>query len=400
MDANWKRIIAHVDMDAFFASVEQLVHPEWRGKPVIVGADPKKGKGRGVVSAASYEARKYGVHSALPIAQAYKRCPNGIYVYPNGKLYSDYSKKIFGILHSFTPVVEPLSIDEAFLDFTGALHLYGTAEDLGKSIKRAIKEQTGLTASVGIAPTKSVAKIASDYDKPDGLTIVPPDGVQEFLDPLPVSRLWGVGKRMLEALQGMGIHTVSQLRKYPPDLIHQKFGKMGAHILNMATGRDERSVQPEHEVKSVSNERTFGRDEENPDVVLQTVFALAEKVGGRMRRAGIKGQTVHLKIRFSDFSTFTRSHTLGYATYLTPQIFEAVRDLLQEFLPLPAPVRLLGVGMSNLVPEAGSQLSLWDLQNEKVEKAEKLMDAIQDRFGKNVIRHAESINISRKIKDK
>jgi len=191
----WSKIIIHVDMDAFFASVEQLLHPEWRGKPVIVGADPKGGKGRGVVSAASYEARRFGVHSAMPISRAYQLCPHAIFVLPHSDVYRDYSNRVFRILEKFSPKIEPLSIDEAFLDSTGTLKMFGSVENLGMAIKHEIKSRTGLTASVGIAPSKSVAKIASDYQKPDGLTIIPPDEVQNFLDPLPVSCLWGVGKQ-------------------------------------------------------------------------------------------------------------------------------------------------------------------------------------------------------------
>ena len=203
MGDHWRKIIAHVDMDAFFASVEQLLNPDWLGKPVIVGADPAGGAGRGVVSTASYEARKFGVHSAMPISQAYHLCPNGIFVQPHGYIYQEYSKKVFDILITFTPQIETLSIDEAFLDFTGSLHLFDSIQDLGERIKYEIKSKTSLPASVGLSSVKSVAKIASDLNKPDGLTIVPPDKIQDFLDPLPVTRLWGIGEKTYESLQKM-----------------------------------------------------------------------------------------------------------------------------------------------------------------------------------------------------
>jgi DNA polymerase-4 len=391
MSSPWKKIIVHVDMDAFFASVEQLLHKEWRGKPVVVGADPQGGKGRGVVSAASYEARKFGIHSAMPISRAYKACPHAIFVVPHGHVYSDYSKQIFKILESFSPRIEPLSIDEAFMDLTGCLHLHGSVEAMGKKIKDEIKRQTGLTASVGIAPCKSVAKIASDLNKPDGLTIVLPDRLQDFLDALPISRLWGVGQKMQDNLEHLGIRTVKQLRQYPQDLLEKKFGKMGDHINKMARGIDERDVHIGEEAKSVSNEMTYYKDTLDMETVSDSVFRLAEKVSGRMRRAGIRGRTIHLKIRFHDFRTYTRSHTLKDSTNLTHEIFEYASLLLNEFDPLELPVRLVGVGVSNLENEKGQQLSIWDMKNEKILQLEKVMDQIQDKYGKDIIRHAQSL---------
>ncbi len=391
MSHRWPRVIAHVDMDAFFASVEQLIHPEWRGKPVIVGADPRGGKGRGVVSAASYEARKFGIHSAMPISRAYRLCPHGIYVQPHGKLYQHYSRQVFEVLREFTPVIEPISIDEAFLELTGSVHLFGSVENLGQAIKQRIRQRTGLTASVGIAPGKSVAKIASDYDKPDGLTIVPPEEVQAFLDPLPVSALWGVGKQMVEALHRMGVKTVADLRHLPPELLKERFGKIGQHIYRMACGQDERPVQPEDKIKSVSNEHTFPRDVNDFETVRQVVFTLAEKVGGRLRRAGFAGRTVHLKIRFADFKTLSRNLTLPDAINLTEDIYRTAEILLEEFQPLPMPVRLVGVGVSALVQEENRQLTLWENDRQRRFRLERVMDQIQDKFGKHIIRHARSL---------
>lgn len=391
MSSDWSRIIIHVDMDAFFASVEQLLNPEWKGKPVIVGADPDGGKGRGVVSAASYEARKFGVHSAMPISQAYRLCPHGIFVHPHGHVYSEYSRRFFKVLHTFSPLVEGLSIDEAFLDMSGSLHLFGTVEELGKRLKEEIFMNTGLKASVGIAPSKSVAKIASEVNKPDGLTLVPPGVVQDFLDKLPVNRLWGIGKKTHEQLQKLGIHTVYELRRYPPDILEKKFGKMGIHIHKMALGEDSRPVSPEEEVKSVSNETTFDKDTNDGNFVRQTIFALSEKVGGRLRRSHLRGHTIHLKIRFSDFKTYTRCHTLRDSTNLTEDIFQIAEMLLAEFLPLEHYVRLVGVGVSGIKDEVGAQLSLWDMNNQKKMKLEQILDKLQDKFGSDVIRHAESL---------
>ncbi len=396
MSSSQPKIILHVDMDAFFASVEQLMHPEWVGKPVIVGADPQKGKGRGVVAAASYEARKFGVHSAMPISKAYRLCPSGIFAPPHGEIYHEYSKKIFKILDSFSPLVEPLSIDEAFMDMSGSYRLFGNEYEIGGQLKQKIYSQTGLTASVGIATCKSVAKIASDFDKPDGLTVVHPDKIQDFLDPLPVTRLWGIGKKTFDSLQFLGIKTVKQLRSYPLDVLKQKYGKMGDHIYRMARGEDEREVVTRGDVKSVSNERTFGTDQEDFDIVRNTIFALTEKVGGRLRRAGIRGQTVQLKIRFEDFKTFTRSHTLNHPTSLTHELFQNVELLLAEFDPLKFPVRLVGVGVSHLVKESGVQLSLWDMDNQKKMNLDKVMDKIQDKYGKGIIMHAQALNKEKK----
>ena len=398
MDNKWRKIILHVDMDAFFASVEQLLNPEWIGQPVIVGADPQDGKGRGVVSAASYEARKFGVHSAMPISRAYQLCPKGIYVQPHGHLYQYYSQQVFTILSRFSPLVEPLSIDEAFLDMTGSLHLFKSVKAIGEKLKDEIKQETQLPASVGIAPSKSVAKIASDLNKPDALVIVEPGKVQDFLDPLPVTKLWGIGEKTFDNLLKMGIRTVYQLRQYPQEVLIQKFGKMGQHILNMATGTDQREVVPTEEFKSVSNEVTFDEDQTDMELVKKTVFNLSEKVAGRLRRSGIQGKTVQLKIRFHDFKTYTRSYSFKSYTNLTDEIYKTSLFLLDEFDPLEIPVRLLGVGVSNLESEGGKQLSLWELDLDKKLKVEKVMDQIQDKFGKNSISHAEGLNHKRKHK--
>lgn len=392
MTEKWKPVILHVDMDAFFASVEQLLHPEWRGKPVIVGADPRQGKGRGVVSTASYEARKFGVHSAMPISRAYRLCPHGIFVQPHGNVYSRYSRQIMEILHQFTPLVEAISIDEAFLDVTGSLHLYTSVEELGKEIKRKIKQKTGLSASVGIAPSKSVAKIASDYQKPDGLTIVSPDQVQSFLDPLPISKIFGVGKKTHQALEHLGIKTVKDLRLYPEEALRQKFGKMGVHLYHMARGTDSRKVETAAQVKSVSNEITFNEDQRDPGVVLNALLALSEKVGQRLRKKGLMGKTVQLKIRFSDFSTHTRQKTLSSHTNLTNEIFAMGKHLFEEFETSGQAIRLIGIGTTHLINEEGRQLSLWDIRNEKKVALEKTMDALQKKFGKGAVTHADTLN--------
>ncbi len=387
----WKKIIVHVDMDAFFASVEQLLHPEWKGKPVIVGADPQGGKGRGVVSAASYEARKYGIHSAMPISHAFRLCPQGIYVKPHGNVYQEYSQRIFSLLNNFTPLIEIISIDEAFLDMSGNKHFYNDIVEIGQQIKTEIKREISLTASIGIAPNKSLAKIASDFQKPDGLTIIYPDKIQEFLDPMLVTKLWGIGQKTFEQLQKMGIKTIYHLRQYPEDVLKRKFGKMGLHIYKMARGEDDRSVIGEDDTKSVSNEITFDKDRDDFKYVRKTIFALSEKVSGRLRRLKIRGSTIHLKIRFAGFKTYSRSHTLECSTNLTEEIFQTADFLLSEFNPLRDSVRLVGVGVSHLMDENALQMNLWELDMQKKLKAERVMDQIQDKYGKSVIKHAEAI---------
>ncbi len=392
----WQRIIVHVDMDAFFAAVEQLMNPALRGKPIIVGADPRGGKGRGVVSTASYEARRYGVHSAMPISRAYALCPHGIYLRPNGKAYTQYSKKIMEILQQFSPQLEQLSIDEAFLDVTHSIHLWPSITALGEAIKQKIKDETELTASVGIAPSKAVAKIASDFQKPDGLTIVPPHKVLEFLGALPIHKLWGVGKKTLQQLQALGVQTVSQLREFPLEVLQARFGKAGVHLYAMARGEDDRPVDNTEEIKSISNEHTFDVDVADEEILVDTLMVLAEKVAHRLRQNGIRGKTVHLKLRYFDFRTLTRSRTLPIYTTLTSEIFSVVKELLENNWDHQTPVRLLGVGVSHLASENQIQLSIWDVENEKKLQVEKVLDELQQKFGPLGLTHARALAVRRK----
>jgi nucleotidyltransferase/DNA polymerase involved in DNA repair len=400
MKSSWKKVIVHVDMDAFFAAVEQLVRPELRDKPVIVGADPKGGKGRVVVSTASYEARVYGVHSAMPISRAYRLCPHGIYLYPNGKLYKQYSQQVFDILARFTPLIQVVSIDEAFLDVSGSVHLYGSIRKLGEVIKRQISVETGLIASVGIAPSKSVAKIASDMQKPDGLTIVEPEAVQSFLDPLPVTKIWGVGKKTVQTLAKLGIQTVEQLRNYPQNLLEEKFGKMGGHLYRMARGIDEREVHDRDEIKSVSHETTCDVDQTDPELLISTLLSLVEKVSTRLRKYGLRGRTIQIKLRFEDFSTFTRHKTLSHPTNLTDEIFKISKSLYEQFTDKEKPVRLIGVGVSQLAPEKGMQTSFWDVDNERKMRLEKVMDQLQEKFGNSALTHANTLTAKKKKEKK
>ncbi len=386
-----ERVILHVDMDAFFAAVEQRDHPEYQGKPVIVGADPKEGSGRGVVSTCSYEARVFGVHSALPISRAYKLCPQGIYVPPNGKLYAQVSKKIFEIFYEFTDAVEPLSIDEAFLDVTGSQKLFGNGVEMAHQIKKRIIEKERISASVGVAPNKYLAKIASDLEKPDGLVVVRKDKINEFLHPLDISRLWGAGIRTQEVLRKMDIHTIGDLAAFPRDVLSSKFGKMGAHFYNLAHGIDDRPIVAGEGVKSVSNEHTFGRDVNDVEQLLQTLLWLSEKVGYRLRQKRLKGKTVHLKMRYDNFSTITRNKTLPERIDNTQTLYEISSALFNENYQRGRKIRLLGVGLSGFGKMQTEQLSLFDAQDRKSKKLDQIQDLLTNRFGKKIISRADTM---------
>jgi nucleotidyltransferase/DNA polymerase involved in DNA repair len=390
-----KRIILHVDMDAFFAAIEQREHPDYFGKPLIVGADPMRGKGRGVVSTCSYEARKFGVHSAMPISQAYKLCPQGVYVPPNGALYSQVSKDIFKLFFEFTDLVEPLSIDEAFLDVSGCIKLFGSVREIGKKLKYRIYETQALTASVGIALNKFLAKIASDLEKPDGMVIVEEDKIQEFLDPLPLSRLWGAGKKTIEKLNKEHIYTIGDLAKLPGEILKQKFGKQGQHFFHLSRGLDNRPVTPGHEVKSVSNEITFSNDLYDMDILREALLHLCEKVGYRMRQKKLNGKTIQLKLRYEGFDTITRNKTLSDNTANTEIIFNIIWKLFECNYDKRRKVRLVGVGMSGFKEKTDRQMSLFDKIDNKTSNLDEVEDLVRKKFGKNAINRAEGMRKSK-----
>jgi DNA polymerase-4 len=372
--------IIHLDMDAFYPSVEILDNPSFKGKPVIVGGS----KERGVVSSASYEARKFGVHSAQPIAKAKRLCPHGIFLPVRMLRYQEVSQQAFEIFHRFTPLVEPLSIDEAFLDVTGSIRLFGQPGNIAKKIKQTIFAETGLTISAGVAPSKFVAKIASDMDKPDGLTIVNPDGVAAFLDPLPVKKMWGVGKVTQHILSRLNIHTFKDLRQTPVEILEKKFGKQGAKIHQLAMGIDERDVIPEHDVKSVGHEQTYLHDIISLDVAQKELLALGNKVAGRMRHKGLKGRTITLKIKYFDFVQITRSATLPESTDDGSQIYSVACRLLEKTRATKKPIRLLGVSLSHLsFLGSGTQLSLFDQDSssQKRQRMNIVLDSLYKKYG-------------------
>ena len=395
--ANRNRTILHVDMDAFFAAVEQRDRPELRGKPVVVGSPPDQ---RGVVSTASYEARKYGIHSALPSRTAYQRCPHAIFLPVDGKKYASVSRQVMEIFHGFTPVVEKVSIDEAFLDVRGALNRYGDAVTIARRLKRRIRTQLNLTASVGVATNKFLAKLASDMDKPDGLTVVPfaPEAVEKFLAPLPVTAIWGVGKVTSQKLHKFGIHKIGDLQQTSFATLTRWLGENYArHLRELAYGRDTRPIITEHEEKSVSNEETFVTDCCDLKLVTRTLVRLTEKVGRRLRAGGKLARTAQIKVRFEDFTTITRQKTLPYPTAGDRQLVRAASELF-EAEKIKRPVRLIGFCATNLttreeIAETPRQLLLFSLENmEELDHAEnenqldEAVDSLRRKYGNDILK--------------
>jgi DNA polymerase-4 len=390
-------MILHCDMDAFYASIEERDRPELVGKPVIVGGTPEK---RGVVSAANYIARKYGVHSAMPAVTAHRLCPQGIFLPPRIDYYAEVSSQIRTIFERFTPLVEPLSLDEAFLDVTGSEHLFGPAVEIGRQIKQAIRQELRLVASVGVAPNKFLAKIASDLKKPDALVVVEPDKVQEFLDPLPVERLWGVGKQSSKVFERLGIRTIGQLRQWPLDVLQSRFGSNGEYLWQLAHGIDDRPVVPEREAKSISHETTFEQDISEVEVLRSWLLELTEQVGWRLRRHGLRGRTVQLKVRFADFSLITRSQTLVEPTDITQELWNTADEMLCHKLPVShLPVRLVGMGVSSIDDSGMVQRLLFDQEDRKRQsRLDTVADQLKDRFGTEALRRGSSLERGEKPK--
>jgi nucleotidyltransferase/DNA polymerase involved in DNA repair len=370
-------------MDAFYAAVEQRDRPELRGRPVIVGADPKGGRGRGVVSTCSYEARRFGVHSAMPISVAFRQCPKGVYLPVDMAKYAAVSKQVMAILRRFTDVVEPVSIDEAFLDVTGSERALGSGEQIAGRLKREIHDELGLTASVGVASCKLVAKIASDMRKPDGLVVVPPGEEAAFLAPLPVRRLWGVGPKLEEQLAKLGVQTIGDLAALDESRLRRRLGSHGHDLRRLARGEDDREVVASSgEAKSIGQEHTYDEDQADPAVLRRTLLKLADGVAGRLRHHGLRGRTITLKYRDESFTTLTRSETIGAATDHGDVIF-AVAWRLFEQVHGRRRVRLLGIYASGF--GGGGQL---DLFAPEAAPADRLRDSVAARFGENSLTRA------------
>ncbi|MCP9984205.1 DNA polymerase IV [Actinomadura madurae] len=378
--------ILHVDMDAFFVSVELLDRPELRGRPVIVGgAGP-----RGVVSAASYEARTFGVHSAMPMSRARRLCPRAVVLPVDHAKYARVSAAVFEIFRSVTPLVEGLSLDEAFLDVAGARRRLGRPAEIARLIREQVRAQQGITCSVGVASTKFVAKLASTRCKPDGLLVVPADGVTDFLHPLPVAALWGVGERTEQALTRLGLRTVGQLAQVPPATLRRELGNaLGSHLHELAWGRDPREVVAHTPDKSIGAEETFDVDVDDPEVVRRELLRLAEKVGARLRESGNAGRTVSVKLRMADFRTITRARTLPEPTDLARVIYVTACELYEGAGLERVRLRLVGVRVENLRPagEAPRQLAL-DEPDSGWREAERAMDQVAHRFGRGAVRPA------------
>jgi len=378
-----QRTILHIDMDAFFAAVEQRDNPTLRGKPVAVG---RSAKSRGVIAAASYEARRYGIRSAMPTAEAQQHCPDLILVTPDHAKYRRVSKQIMALLAEYTPLVEQVSIDEAFLDVTGSLRLHGSATRIGQQIRQRISQDFQLTASVGIGPNKFVAKLASEQAKPDGLLVIEPDQVGEFLAPLPVTALWGVGENTADKLHQLGFTTIGQLQQCNVDELVAQFGKHGRRLAQLARGQDDSPIHVGRDRKSVSHEQTFAEDIKDGQFLRGKLLELSEQVGHRLRSHNLKGRTVTLKLRFSDFRTITRSTTLTESTNADQQIYRSASSLLDAVNLAQRKVRLVGIAVSNL--DTGKQPQLLVTANSRKSEVDKAIDAVRERFGTASIQRA------------
>ncbi len=385
-------------MDAFFAAVEARENPSIADRPIVVGADPRGGRGRGVVAACNYAARRFGIRSAMPISEAYRRCPHAVYLRPRGRLYAEISERIMQIFEKYTELVEQLSIDEAFLDVTASSRLFGDGVSIARQIKRDIWKRERLTVSVGVASNKFLAKLASDLEKPDGLVVVPPDGVRAFLHPLPVERLWGVGKKTARRLHSLGLKTIGDVAAAPAARLERQLGHAHAlHLKRLADGEDDRPVEPGRERKQIGRETTFDTDLEDREQVRRTLLALTEEVAARLRRRGQAAHTVTLKLRLAPFETRTRRTTVETSLFTTEAIYPLAKTLLAAADPGGRPVRLVGIsvsGLHELPPER--QLMLFAEAGDEGGGARisKALDEVTQRFGRGSLRRAKLISDS------
>ena len=369
--------ILHVDLDAFYASVEVLNDPALVGRPVVVGGAGS----RGVVMSASYEARAFGIRNAMPSVRARRLCPDAVFVSPDFESYRAHSNRFREVCLSFTPLVEPIALDEAFLDVTGAVRLFGPPGDIGTEVRRRVVSDLGVTCSVGIGPSKLVAKLASKRAKPDGLVQVPAGQIEAFLDPLPARALWGIGEKTMDALGRLGVKTVGDIARTPPVMLGRLLGEQHARNLHdLARGVDERSVVPYEPPKSVSHEETFDRDLDDEAELLREALSLSQRVGARLRADGFRARTVTLKVRLANFTTLTRSRTLPAPSDVAADLYQTASELLRALPGARRRVRLLGVAATNLVPAGQEQLAL--LRGERWGDVERAVDRIEQRFGR------------------
>ncbi|MBI5015973.1 MAG: DNA polymerase IV [Deltaproteobacteria bacterium] len=387
------RAILHLDMDAFYASVEQCDHPAWRGRPVVVGADPAEGRGRGVVAACSYEARAFGVRSALPIGRAWRLCPQGVFVRPRMARYAEVSRSLFALLREYTDLVEPLSIDEAFLDVTGSRRLWGDAERIGREIKGRVQREWGLVASVGVAPNKFLAKVASDLEKPDGFVVVRLGEERSFLEPLPIGRLWGVGPKTEERLRRVGLRTIGDVARLRPEDLEPALGEHAGDLIALARGEDSRPVAPDAEPRSLGAETTFERDTDDLEAVRRTLLGLADRVGSRLRGEGLRTARVTLKHRDETFHTITRSQALSRPTDLTEDLYAAALVLLDRVPHRGRRVRLVGLTATHLGGTRAAGAAQLDLfapppRPDRLGEVSRVVDEIRRQFGPRAITRA------------
>jgi len=380
-----RRVIAHVDMDAFFASIVQLDRPELRGKPVLVGHDGP----RGVVTAASYESRPFGCRSAMPMAEAKRRCPQAVVVGVPRQRIGEMSRRVRAILANFSPLVEPISVDEAFVDLTGTERLLGPPRDAAEAIRQRLRHEHQLTVSIGLAPNKFLAKLASDVDKPDGLTLVPFDDPAGWLAPMPLGRMWGIGPVAERKLRKFGLSTIGDLQHADPDWLVQWLGEHAPALQQLAFGRDDRPVVPEHQARSIGHEQTFGEDLPEPDMARAILLEQVEQVAARLRQRGLKAGGVTLKIRFGDFQTINRSTTISPVSDTTADLWRAARGLFDRWAGEAfRPVRLIGVAADRLRDDEG-QLDLFGGGERQRQRClDAVVDRITDRFGQTAIHRA------------
>ena len=382
------RQIMHIDLDAFFVSVEQTLNPELQGKPVVVGGRPDR---RGVVASASYEARGFGLYAGMPLTTAYRLCPQAIFIEGSFPRYRDVSQRFITILADFSPYLEPVSLDEAYLDVTGFESIYGSIHQMAVAIKQRIKNELGLCASIGIASCKVVAKVASELSKPDGLLEVARGNERSFLAPLPVAKLPGIGKKTERVLDSLGINTIGKLSIMPLSALKSYFGASGELLHRSASGIDDRKVEPPSAAKSISRETTFGKDIRDRSLLKATLLYLSERVGSELRQRGKQARCVTLKLRYADFTTITRSHTLPQASSTDQTIFDTGTKLLKKELTQgKQPVRLIGIGVSNLA-EPGRQLEMLDTSAQRLEQLNKAIDRIRQKYGFTAIQTGRTL---------
>jgi DNA polymerase-4 len=374
-------VILHVDMDAFYASVAELDHPEYKGKALVVGAGA-----RGVVLSANYEARKFGIRAAMPVGRAKRMAPHAIFIAPEHHRYSEISERVMAIFHSYTPLVEPISLDEAFLDVTGSQKLFGTGREIAAKIREQVEKEEGITCSVGLAQSKFIAKLASQHCKPNGMLEIKSDRILEFLHPLPVRAIWGVGPKTAESLERLGLHTVSDIAHTPRATLIRALGEStGASLYELAWGRDYRDVIPDEPEKSIGNEETFSEDLDNPEEILREFLRMTEKATARLRERSLFAKTISIKIKFADFSSLTRSKTVPIAIDNTHDTYEVVKALYLALRNDGARIRLVGVSLSQLQEGAPVQLEL-GARERGWREADTAIDRAQARFGRGSVR--------------